>query len=99
MLALCPGRYPAPMGYIPNATISVFLPNLSLSMSPNPIPMRRGEIPTYPATSLTTSRTKAVRLLRCPLVRETRGLETRGVVFYNPGKGKARVEMSASIVC
>jgi hypothetical protein len=42
----------------------------------------RGKISTYPATSLTTSRTKAVRLLRWPLVRETRGLETRAVVFY-----------------
>lgn len=43
---------------------------------------RSGHVATYPATSLTTSRTKAVRLLRWPLVRETRGLTTRGVVFY-----------------
>lgn len=41
---------------------------------------------THPATSLTTSRTNAVRLLRWPLVRETRGLTTRGVVFYIPRK-------------
>jgi hypothetical protein len=51
---------------------------------------------TYPATSLTTSRTKAVRLLRWPLVRETRGLTTRGVVFYITAK---KDNMSASIVC
>jgi hypothetical protein len=36
---------------------------------------------TYPATSLTISRTKAVLLLRWPLVRETRGLTTRASVF------------------
>lgn len=41
----------------------------------------RGMWWTYPETSLTTSRTKAVRLLRWPLVRETRGLGWRGVTF------------------
>lgn len=37
---------------------------------------------TYPETSFTISRTKAVRLLKWPLVREIRGLDSRGVVFY-----------------
>lgn len=41
---------------------------------------------TYPETSLTISRTKAVRLLRWPLVRETRGLATRAVVFCSRAK-------------
>jgi len=41
---------------------------------------------TYPATSLTISRTKAVRLLRRPFDREMRGLFSRGVVFYCQGK-------------
>ena len=41
---------------------------------------------TYPATSLTISRTKAVRLLRRPLDLEILGLETRGVVFCNGEK-------------
>ena len=36
---------------------------------------------THPATSRTISRTKAVRLLRWPLVREMRGLLSRGVTF------------------
>ena len=36
---------------------------------------------TYPDTSLTISLTKAVRLLRWPLVREMRGLDSRGVTF------------------
>lgn len=36
---------------------------------------------TYPETSRTTSRTKAVRLLILPFRDETRGLETRAVVF------------------
>lgn len=35
----------------------------------------------YPETSFTTSLTKAVRLLRWPLVRETRGFTWRGVTF------------------
>lgn len=35
---------------------------------------------TYPDTSLTISLTNAVRLLRCPLVREMRD-DSRGVVF------------------
>ena len=35
----------------------------------------------YPETSLTMSLTKAVRLLRWPLVRETRGFDWRGVTF------------------
>ena len=43
---------------------------------------------TYPATSLTSSRTKAVRLLRWPLVRLTRGLLTRAVVFCTRGKSR-----------
>lgn len=55
---------------------------------------------THPATSLTTSLTKAVRLLRWPLVRETRGLTTRGVVFCSltkhPGKSQP---VGSSIVC
>jgi len=38
---------------------------------------------TYPETSFTISRTKAVRLLKWPLVREIRGLDSRGVVFYS----------------
>lgn len=50
---------------------------------------------THPETSLTTSRTKAVLLLRWPFMRETLGLETRGVVFYNIPKNAS----SASIVC
>ena len=37
---------------------------------------------TYPDTSLTISRTKAVRLLKCPLVRDMRD-DSRGVVFYS----------------
>ena len=37
---------------------------------------------THPATSLTTSLTKAVLLLRWPFVLETLGLTTRAVVFY-----------------
>lgn len=35
----------------------------------------------YPETSLTISLTNAVRLLKWPLVREIRGLASRGVVF------------------
>lgn len=58
----------------------------------------RGMKKTYPATSLTTSRTKAVRLLRWPLVRETRGLTTRGVVFYIFHKPEVSLS-SSSIVC
>lgn len=58
---------------------------------------------THPATSLTTSRTKAVRLLRFPLVREMRGLRTRGVVFFRSGRRgetkRRKGDMSASIVC
>ena len=37
---------------------------------------------TYPDTSFTISRTKAVRLLKCPLVRDIRD-DSRGVVFYS----------------
>lgn len=44
---------------------------------------RKSRSATHPETSLTTSRTKAVLLLRWPFMRETLGLETRGVVFYN----------------
>ena len=35
----------------------------------------------YPETSLTISLTNAVRLLKWPLVREIRGLDSRGVIF------------------
>lgn len=38
-------------------------------------------VKTYPETSLTMSRTKAVRLLRWPFMRETRGFTERGVTF------------------
>lgn len=51
---------------------------------------------TYPATSLMSSRTKAVRLLRWPLVRLTRGLLTRGVVFCSGGKSRQRSAQSPS---
>ena len=37
---------------------------------------------TYPDTSLTISLTNAVRLLKCPLVRDMRD-DSRGVVFYS----------------
>lgn len=49
-----------------------------------------GFVKTHPATSLTMSLTKAVRLLRWPLVRETRGLTTRGVVFYITTKTRSK---------
>lgn len=43
--------------------------------------MMRRSYGARPETSLTTSRTKAVRLLRCPFMRETRGAGWRGVTF------------------
>ena len=75
---------------IPNLLLLLaFSLPLSQSHSALQLNQRGGKrTPTYPATSLTTSRTKAVRLLRCPLDRETRGLVTRGVVFCIRGKKK-----------
>ena len=58
-----------------------FLALLSLLFLNNSITLR--SYGANPATSLTISRTNAVRLLKWPLVREIRGLRTRGVVFYN----------------
>ena len=60
-----------------------FLALLSLLFLNNSITRR--SYGARPATSLTISRTKAVRLLKWPLVREMRGLRTRGVVFYSVG--------------
>jgi hypothetical protein len=46
----------------------------------NHVTARTRERPlTYPETSLTMSRTKAVRLLKCPLMREMRCFGWRGV--------------------
>lgn len=53
---------------------------------------------TYPATSRTTSRTKAVRFERWPLVLETRGLLTRAVVFYKVGKIHCQRPSSAEML-
>lgn len=53
----------------------------------------------YPTTSLTRSRTNAVRLLRWPLVRLTRGLLTRAVVFCGREKSRHRSAKSPSSAC
>lgn len=60
----------------PRSQAHVPIPNLPVSEK------EKCRSATHPATSLTTSRTKAVLLLRWPFILETLGLETRGVVFY-----------------